>query len=339
MDLTGGVDDTGIVAHDEIRAFISGGWEMAVFVIGGAGFIGIRVIPLLVARGETVVCMDINPNAAAFASLGDKVSVVRGDVTQFDDVMSTMAAAKPDRVLNLSYHIGSDLAPHVAMKLNVLGMDNCFEAARILGVKHVVYASSLAVSGQQRHFGDRAVTEEDFRHGNVQYAMHKIFNEWQAQDYSEKYGMQITGVRPANVTGPDKLRGSVDHVNCITQPARGRPVSFPYKDAMRIPIHVDDIAEVFARVLLADKPRHRIYNSGGQTISLGALAEMVRGFLPDAQISFENETGGKDISGNHLIDNSRLVQEFSLQYRPFRERVRQIINEVRAQEGLPLVAG
>lgn len=306
---------------------------MSTFVIGGSGFIGIRVIPLLIARGETVICMDINTST----SLGEGVKVVRGDVTQFDDVMSTMAAARPDRVINLSYHIGSDLAPHVAMKLNVLGMDNCFEAARILGVKHVVYASSLAVSGQQKHFGDRATTEDDFRHGNVQYAMHKIFNEWQAQDYSEKYGMQITGIRPANVTGPDKLRGSVDHVNCITQPARGKPVSFPFKDTVRIPIHVDDIAEVFARVALADKPKHRIYNSGGHSISLGDLAQMVREFLPDAQIGFDKDTGGKELSGNYLIDNSRLVQEFALQYRPFRERVRQIINDVRAQEGLALV--
>ena len=108
---------------------------------------------------------------------------------------------------------------------------------------------------------------------------------------------------------------------------------------MRIPVHVDDIAEVFARVTLADKPAHRIYNSGGHTISLGDLADMVRGFLPDAKISFEKETGGKEISGNYLIDNSRLIQEFGLQYRPFRERVLQIINEVRAQEGLKLVAG
>ena len=36
-------------------------------------------------------------------------------------------------------------------------MDNCFEAARILGVKHTVFASSLAVSGQQKNFGERAV--------------------------------------------------------------------------------------------------------------------------------------------------------------------------------------
>jgi len=65
---------------------------------------------------------------------------------------------------------------------------------------------------------------------------------------------------------------------------------------------------------------------------------MVREFLPDAKISFDKATGGKAISSNYLIDNSRLVQEFGVQYRPYRERVLQIINEVRREAGLPLVA-
>jgi nucleoside-diphosphate-sugar epimerase len=312
---------------------------MSVFVIGGTGFIGLRVIRLLAARGEEVVCMDINPHATSFADLGAQVRVIRGDVTQFDDVVSAIAAAKPSRIINLSYYLGSEHAPHVATKLNILGMDNCFEAARICGVNRVVYASSLAVNGLQSHYGDRMVTEDDFRHGTNQYAMHKIFNEFQAADYNEKHGMTITGIRPANVTGPDKVRGSVDHVNCITQPAQGKSVSFPYKDAMRCPVHVDDIAEVFTRVLLADKPRHAVYNSGGTAISLGDLADIVRRYLPDAQISFEHETGGKEPSGNYLIDNRRLVEEFGVQYRPFNQRVLQIINEIRAHENLPPVNG
>jgi nucleoside-diphosphate-sugar epimerase len=206
-------------------------------------------------------------------------------------------------------------------------------------VQRVVFASSLAVNGMQKHYGDRMITEDDFRHGEVQYAMHKIFNEWQAQDYNEKYGMVITAVRPANVTGPDKVRGSVDHVNIITQPAQGKPISFPHKDAMRCPIHVDDIAEVFTRVLLADKPRHAVYNSGGVAISLGEIADIVREFLPDAPISFEHETGGRANSGNYLIDNTRLVQEFGVQYLPYRQRVLQIINDIRRQVGLPVVSG
>ena len=168
--------------------------------------------------------------------------------------------------------------------------------------------------------------------------MNKRFNEFQARDYSEKYGMTITGVRPANVTGPDKVDGSVDHVNCIVQPARGKSVTFPYRDTMRIPVHVDDIAEVFARVTLAEKPRHSIYNSGGTTISIGDLAEMVRGFLPDADIRFDNETGGLERSGNYLVDNSRMVEEFGVQFLPLSRRVLQMINDVRREEGLELIA-
>ena len=312
---------------------------MPIFVIGGTGFIGPRVIRRLVARGEEVVCMDINPAGASFADLGQQVRVVRGDVTQFEDVMRTMVETKPSRVINLSYNLGSELAPHLAVKLNVLGMDNCFEAARLCGVQRVVYASSVAVSGLQKHYGERLVNEDDPKHGDNQYAMHKIFNEWQAQDYTTKYGMSITGVRPANVTGPDKVRGSVDHVRCITQPARGQTVTFPYKDFMRLPIHVEDIAEVFVRVLLADAPRYPIYNSGGTVISLGELADMVREFIPDARITFEHETGGKEQSGNYLVDNSRLRQEFEVEYPPFRQRVLEIINDVRRDEGLPLVRG
>jgi nucleoside-diphosphate-sugar epimerase len=311
---------------------------MTTLILGGTGFIGRRLVPVLATRGEEVVCMDINPGTASYDQLGKQVRVVRGDVTQFDDVMAATAAAKPNRVVNLAYFLGSEHLPHVATKLNIVGMDNCFEAARLCGVNRVVFASSLAVSGEQHHYGERVVNEDDFRHGHVQYAMHKIFNEWQAQDYREKFGMEITAIRPANVTGNDKIVGSVDHVKCITFPARGEAISFPHKDAMRCPIHVDDIAEVFARVLLTDKPRHAVYNSGGTPISLGELADLVREFLPDAQISFEHETGGKASSGNYLIDNSRLIQEFGLQYLPYRQRILQIINEVRSAAGLPLVA-
>ena len=88
---------------------------------------------------------------------------------------------------------------------------------------------------------------------------------------------------------------------------------------------------------MKDKPEHGIYNTGGQTISLGELADIVREFLPEAQITFDKDTGGRELSGNYMIDNTRLVQEFGMQYRPYRERVLQIINDIRREEGLPLV--
>src|SRR5216684_437417 len=123
---------------------------MSVLVIGATGFIGPRLIRRLVARGESVVGMDLNPGAAAFADVPIGAPVVRGDITQFEDVMRAVLDVKPDRVINLAY---------------ILGMDNCFEAARLAGVKRVVYASSIAVSGQQSNFGDRTATEDDSLYG------------------------------------------------------------------------------------------------------------------------------------------------------------------------------
>jgi len=312
---------------------------VSILVVGATGFIGPRLIRKLVARGESVVGMDLNPGAATFAGVPVGAPVVRGDVTQFEDVMRTVLDVKPERLINLAYGLGAGEGnPHQVMRLDILGMDNCFEAARLAGVKRVVYASSIAVSGQQSHFGDRLVNEDDPVHGTSQYAMHKIFNEFQARKYIKNYGMSIVGVRPANVTGPDKVRGSVDHVQIMVDAARGRPVHLPNKGMMRLLIHVEDIAEVFARVLLADTPRHSLYNSGGMPASLGELADIVRGFIPDARITFANE-GGREESGNYLVDWSRLAKEFGVEYPGLHTRVLEVINEVRQQEGLPLVGG
>ncbi len=238
---------------------------MSVLVIGATGFIGPRVIRRLVARGEKVVGMDLNPGAAPFAGVPIGAPVVRGG-----------------------------------------------------------------------NFGDRLATEDDPTYGTSQYAMHKIFNEFQAKKYIKNYGMSITGVRPANVTGPDKVRGSVDHVQIMVDAARGRPVHLPAKGLMRLLIHVEDMAEVFTRILLADAPRHSLYNSGGIPVSLGELANIVRGFLPDAQITFAKE-GGREESGNYLVDWSRLAKEFGIEYPGLHTRVLEVINEVRQQEGLPPV--
>ncbi len=307
---------------------------MSILAIGGAGFIGRRLVPILNREGHDVTVMDIDVTRAAdaFGNL-EHVKVVRGDVTAFDDVIGAMIESKAERVINLSYFIG-ELEPHVAFKLDIQGMDNCFEAARRTGVRHTVFASSVAVSGQQSNFGERLVNEDDERHGDTQYAVNKTINEWQAHDYRRSYGMTITCIRPANVTGPDKKFGSIDHVNCMCQPARGNSVTFPHADAMRCVIHVEDMAEAMARVLMTDKPSRETYNSGGTTVSIGELAKIVKEFLPDADIRFTADRGGRETSGNFMIDNSRLIEEFGLQYAPLRQRVKEVINDIRQEEGL-----
>ena len=69
---------------------------MTVLVVGGAGFIGRRMIPILVRAGQDVVCMDIDVAGAtaAFAPLRDKVKVVRG-MASLGAAMGRKAAEKP----------------------------------------------------------------------------------------------------------------------------------------------------------------------------------------------------------------------------------------------------
>ena len=125
---------------------------MTTLIIGGTGFIGRRLVPLLAQRGEEIVCMDINPATAVLRATSASRSASCAAMSASSTTSCRRwSAAKPERVINLAYYLGSEYPPHVAFKLNILGMDNCFEAARLAGVNRVAYASSLAVSGEQ-HF-------------------------------------------------------------------------------------------------------------------------------------------------------------------------------------------
>jgi nucleoside-diphosphate-sugar epimerase len=305
---------------------------MTTVIFGGSGFIGRRLIEVLSGKGETVVCADIAPPAGEATG----VDYLRCDLRRFDDVIGALLAVRPSRAINLAYMLGSHHAPHVAVQLNIIGMDNFFAASRLAEVGHVVFGSSLAVNGKQANFGDHYVNEDDALLGSTyQYATHKVFNEWLADDYRQKHGMVITSVRPAYVAGHDKIFGSVDHVQCMVNPARGEPVALPYADAMRAPVHVDDVAETFARVALTDRPQSRAYNTGGNATSLGELADLVRSLVPDAKITFEHETGDRENATNYLIDNSRLRTEFGLVPLTMRACAVKIINVVRAEQGQP----
>ena len=103
----------------------------------------------------------------------DSIRSARVDITDFEQVTRAIVDSQPDRIINLAYLLGGGEGnPHHQMRLNILGMDNCFEAGRLLGVNRIVYASSVAVSGQQSNFGDREINEDEgtFRRQPVRHA-------------------------------------------------------------------------------------------------------------------------------------------------------------------------
>ncbi len=308
---------------------------MKILVVGGAGFIGRRVVQLAARQGHEVVSGDLQ--LLPDEDLRGTVTSMRLDIADFEQVVSCMGTHRPDVVVNLSYM--RDTSPRAAFRVNVLGMDNCFEAARLYGVGHVVYSSSIAVNGRQAPYGPRDILETDPPYPLTQYANHKVFNEYQANDYRKKHAMRITGLRAAHIAGPDKLIGSVDHILCIVRAAKNEKVVLDHADQMRCVVHVDDIAEVFVALALSKSTGHAIYNSGGETVSLSEIADMVRRKLPDADISFLNQTGGEQVSTAYRFDNTRLQTEFGVHYPPYAQRVAQMIDEIRAKSGLSPAPG
>jgi len=299
---------------------------MKAFVLGSGGFIGKRVVGELISLGCFVHALDIVDTPLR---LDAKNFVThRLDITDFESLNALVAQHKPNIVINMSYL--RETAPRPALKVNVLGMDNCFEAARLNDVEHVVFASSIAVNGRQSQYGARDICESDPTFPTYQYAVHKVFNEWQAHEYRTKHGMTITGIRIAHAAAPDKTVGAVDHVQCIVKPALGSPIRFPFQDTKRCLIHVDDVASITARIGCNLKPKHELYNTGGQTMSLGDLATVVKKHIPDAQISFEAELGGDEKSVAYRFDNSRLLDEFSIELPDYEQRVIQMIKESRS---------
>ena len=235
---------------------------MSIMIIGGTGFIGRRLVPLLAKRGEEIVCMDMNPQTADYSDLGKQVRVTRGDVSQFDDVTAAMTSAKPSRVINLAYFLGSEHPPRVAFKLNILGMDNCFEAARLAGRQ----------PGRLRQFGRGPWRAEIWRpNGRRERFPSRPRAIRDAQDLQRvagaglpreaRHGDHRDPPGQCHRHGQDRRLGRPCLLH-YRSGARQRGI-VSYKDAMRCPIHVDEIAEIFARVIMTDKPRHWVYNTGG----------------------------------------------------------------------------
>ena len=307
---------------------------MRVLVIGGTGFIGASAVRKLAAQGDSVVCFDRVIKPDQFADCGDRVVVVSGDVTRIEEIWAVIREQQIERIINLAYLLAvpTERSPHGSTVINVLGMSNVFEAARLSGIKRVVYASSIAVHGGQDQFGDRAVDESDYGVPFNLYGAHKALNEFLARSFNRRYRMEIAGLRIAFVFGPGRERGFTGHNHLITEPALGRPVSAPFSPEARLSlIYMADVAEILVRMVRADQIRHQVYQSGGHLKSIGELADLVRQLIPEAQITLEGRM--TDLNTVYQIDDRRVREEFGFTLSDLRETVQETIAETRRLAG------
>lgn len=310
---------------------------MTIMITGGGGFIGARAARKLLDRGHDVVCFE----AGDLGRLGefadhDKLRIVRGDVTRADDVTAAIRQHDVSRVIHLAA-VMSPLVedePRLAMRVNVVGATNVFEAARQQGLERVVYASSIGVYGDQPEYGDAAVDEDSFMHPLTIYGHTKVINEAVAVRYGELFGVDTRALRPCSVFGHGRLVGRSAEVSRVISLAavHGAVKARQAPEQSAPMIYVDDVAELFVRLAIADALSHPVYLSGGVEATLQEIVDIVRKLLPDTDISFTDAPE----TYPHVIraDGRRIAADLGYDLPPLEARVRDHINEARRDAGM-----
>ena len=278
---------------------------MTILITGGTGFLGSHLARyLLDADGETdVVLFDASLNLARIADLADRVTLAQGDVTEPTEVLEAMDRHGVDRVVHLAFLLtgGSAASPLRAVKINCLGTANVFEAARLRGVRRVVYASSVAAYGHRLSLDDEEHDETTPPVPNTLYGAAKLFMEHLAETYHQEYGLDVIGLRPISVFGLGRgQRYGTARRHFMVRPefaALGQPIVMPPDEMMVDWIYVKDAAKVWSCALNAPTPEHRVFNMAAERRPMGDYTAHARKLLPDASIEVSNE----------LEDSLRLV--------------------------------
>jgi UDP-glucose 4-epimerase len=322
---------------------------MKVLVTGATGFIGWRVVRNLLQRSIAVVAADLSVDS----QIRERLTSEAGDCVTFCDCDVSNAASiarifdqQSDitHAIHLAYLMSAEVEadPALGVKVNVLGMVNMFEAAARNKLQRLVFTSSETVYGaRQEAYGPRPVAEDDFcslQDHFFTYGVMKLLNEFMAQKFVQKHAISLACARPPVVFGHGRKRGSVLWAeDFVSLPAVGKPVGLPFPSWTRdCWVYVDDCAEQLLRLTLKPQLAHFAYNSTGEAVTGAQFAEMVRYWLPEAQISFEEDKPPTPLVDE--LDGRRMVDETGFTPRPLRDGILAHINAARAAARMPAIA-
>lgn len=253
---------------------------MNAIVVGGAGFIGsCCTARLLENPAASVVIFDnfssgrhwhVDPLLAS-----GRLSIVEGDAS---DIAALRAAIRGREIL---FHFASnpDIAkaatePTIDFYQGTLLTQNIFEAARLEGVKRVIYASGSGV------FGDNAAkvfSEEDFSPcPNSTYAASKAAGETLLSAYCSMFGLQGLSYRFANVVGPHQTHGvAFDFIKRLRKNPQYLTVMGNGTQTKSY-IHVDDIVAALLHFIDGFPGRYDYFNlTTPDSLTVRGIAEMV----------------------------------------------------------------
>jgi UDP-glucose 4-epimerase len=277
-------------------------------VIGGAGFIGSYLLPLLAAGGRTLTV--VGRRAAPSRPLPPGLRYVSGDYG--DLVLLRQLMQQTDEVIDLAYATVPQTSyadPVFDIQANLPPSVSMLRSAADAGVKRIVLVSSGGtVYGPARAL---PIDEDHPTHPISPYGITKLTIEKYGLMFHRLAGLPVTIVRPGNAYGPGQIPGTGQGfvATAIAAVLARREVTiFGKEGTVRDYIHVADIASGIASALERGQPGH-CYNVGtGEGRSnldvLKAIEPLAaaRGFR--ASLNFAAPRGF-DVPAN-VLDSSRL---------------------------------
>ena len=180
---------------------------MKVLITGGAGFIGSNLAKAMLATGRYSEVRVIDDLSTGYAANLDGVDVVftEGSILDYETLVQVVDGV--DSIVHLAAipSVPRSVAnPRASHNANATGTLNVLEAAREMGVGHVVVASSSSVYGSNPTLPKN---EDDWTRPLSPYAVSKLATEGYAIAYQASYGMRTLPFRFFNVYGPGQAAG------------------------------------------------------------------------------------------------------------------------------------
>lgn len=172
-----------------------------VLMTGAGGSVGSMLRPEL-NRKYNLRLSDIKK----IGDLGPHETFMAGDITRLDHML------RVTKDVDAIIHLGgfSVEGPwDTILQANIIGCYNVFEAARINGVKRILFATSNHACGFYRR--DEKIDHRVYPKPDSRYGVSKVFGEQIGSLYADKYGLEVFNIRIGNTAREpvDKRRLSI----------------------------------------------------------------------------------------------------------------------------------